>query len=568
MSMSKRSTLTALCLGSLILSGCGSRDERVAIRQYAMRGDYAAANVALNDLYGSKLQEDTPDGSDDLNTQHGLLWSLDRGILATLAGAYDTAFRLLDTASNLVEAHRQEWTAGNITREIGAAVINDTLRRYDGKAYEHIQIQFWRSLNELLRAQFLAGVTGSGEVRERESRQHYQNAVSFARKMVLNQIKETQDAADDSWWWKTYIDDPFARLYSAALMLAIPQEQRVQSDLQLAQEMLKQAWSTYEEDRKKLSGKALWRYETAQREHNQTLLTLMHRVGTRYDPKGWKALVEQQNIPKARTPQLINGELRHSHLRPRGHGSVMVLNLVDLIALNEVLEIYVAAGTLPASYGRAPKKGDQVKTVRIGGLAFAAIGPGAATAQDWAALPVPAEISDALAPGGLAIMGTEIPVHAPDLAIAPVAKLVVNSEQGPIAIPMDVLCDLDAYARATLKDEQPAVLIRTLLRTVAKQTAAAAVANEAKEKNALWGALVGFTVSGAMTATEVADLRSSLLLPNTIQGGIIDLPAGSHHLFLAVAEGQIDLGTVTVTADELVILPVRTFPTPPTKDTP
>jgi hypothetical protein len=133
--MSKRTVLTALYLGSLILSGCGSRDERVATRQNAVPGNYTAANVALNDLHGSELQDDTPDGSHDLNTQHGLLWSLDRGILATLTGACDTAFRLLETASNLVEKHRQEWTAGNISREIVASVINDTTRPYDGNTY-------------------------------------------------------------------------------------------------------------------------------------------------------------------------------------------------------------------------------------------------------------------------------------------------------------------------------------------------------------------------------------------------------------------------------------------------
>ena len=190
--MGNGALVTAFVLGSLVLTGCVSRDERASIRQHAVSGDYQAANLALNDLYGSELEGDAPGVTDSLSGKHGLLWSLDRGILATLAGDYDNAFRLLDTASNLVEAYRKDWTAGNITREIGAAVVNDTLRRYDGNAYEHIQVEFWRSLNELLRAQFFAGVTGSGELRDREAQQHYQNAVSFARKMVLNQIKENQ----------------------------------------------------------------------------------------------------------------------------------------------------------------------------------------------------------------------------------------------------------------------------------------------------------------------------------------------------------------------------------------
>ena len=128
-------------------------------------------------------------------------------------------------------------------------------------------------------------------------------------------------------------------------------------------------------------------------------------------------------------------------------------------------------------------------------------------------------------------MGTEIPVHAPDPAIAPVAQLIVATESGQIAITMDVLCDLDAYSRATLKDEQPAVLIRALLRTAAKQVAAAAVTNEVKEEDALLGTLFGLVSSVAMTATEIADLRGSLVLPNTIKGASLTCLRASTNSF-------------------------------------
>ena len=68
----------------------------------------------------------------------------------------------------------------------------------------------------------------------------------------------------------------------------------------------------------------------------------------------------------------------------------MVLNLVDLIAFNEVLEIYVAAGTLPSEYKRINKEGDEVESFSLGGLAFAAVGPGASVANSWGLFLFPA----------------------------------------------------------------------------------------------------------------------------------------------------------------------------------
>ena len=556
-----------IVLATLVMVGCGSRNERVAIRQYATEANYDAAKQSLNELYSSRLQEDNPGSTDRISGKNGLLWSLDRGILATLAGEYDQAYILLDTASNLVEEYRQDWTLGNISREIGAAVVNDTIRRYDGNAYEHIQVQFWRALNEVIRAQLLSGRTG--ELTNPDAAfQHYQNAVSFSRKMVLNQIQETADAAEGSIWRKTYIDDPFARLFSAALMLSLPKSQRSGSDLQFAQTMLKKAWETYGDERKDLNKSSLWRYESIRRQQNQTLISLMHRVGMAYDPAGWQRYAEQEDIPSPQTAQLVNGSLQLGDSPPQGHGSVLLLNLVDLIAFNEVLEVYLAAGTIPGSYKRPRKYGDEVESFSLGAIAVVVRGPGASVAQGWGAIPVPGKISDALAPGGISIMGTEIPVHAPDLPIAQPAQLVVASEQSEIAIPLEVLSDLDAYARATLKDEQPAILIRTLLRTAAKQLIAASAANEAKKESPLWGALVGLGGSLLMTASEVADLRGSLVLPNTIQGCLVDLPAGSHQLVLEQAGQRILLGQVDIVPDELVILPVRSFPSTMTTQNP
>lgn len=567
--MLSRSSLQMIFITAAVLLafGCSRTPQYQAeIRHYAAIGDYDAAALRLNKLYGSSLANDADNQGDRLTRKHGLLWSLDRGILATLAGNYQDAFVLLSEASTLVEEFRSKWNAGGIAREFRSSMINETQSNYEGNAYEHIQVEFWRSLNELIHAQQRAGLTNDDPaVLDRVAAdQHYQNAISFARKMVLNQIQETQDAANDTMWRRTYYDDPFARLYGGALMLTVPRDQRAGSDLQFADVMLKQAWTAYGAERETMAGQKAYRYETAPREQNQALITLLHRVGNAYDASGWAQWAERHGVPPAQ-PIRVDGAQITDPALAADHGMVLVLYMADLVSHPVALDINAVTGTIPLGYTRPRHPGEQVATFRIGAVAMVARGPGAEVVNSWPPLPLPPQLTEALAPGGLAIIGTAIPVHAPDTQLAETAhSLIPHNDTQHLDVPLQVLSDLDAYARATLKDEQPLTLIRALTRTAVKQLAAILAAREAeKEGGQLAGFLVGLTGSSLATWSEVADVRGALLLPDTIQGSLIDLPAGKHHLQLSSAGQMVDLGEINVPAGRLVIVPVRGFPNPP-----
>ncbi|TVR43142.1 MAG: hypothetical protein EA402_10115 [Planctomycetota bacterium] len=564
----KRS-LPLLFAGAVLLLGSAcsrTPHHQAVIRHAAAQSDQALAVQHLNQLYGSRLASDPGSDGERRTRRHALLWTMDRGILAVLGGRYQEAFDLLAEASSLVEEFRTRWTAGGITRRFTAAAINETIENYEGNAYEHIQVEFWRSLNELLQAQVQSGLMGSVEQLNRAAaHQHYQNAISFARRMVLNQIRESQDAADSAFWRRTYYDDPFARLYSAALMLAVPRDQRAGSDLQFADVMLKQAWEVYAAERGAMAGQRAYRYEVVPREQNQALITLMHRVGNAYDASGWASWATANGVPPPMPIRLGAEDAEMSAALPRGHGMLLVLHLADYISHPEALDIVAATGTVPITYTRARHGRDETATFRIGAVRMFARGPGAPIVNEWPILPLPPQITDALAPGGLAFIGTSIPVHAPDRAISPPPHAGVQSpDQGSLKVPLQVLADLDAYARATLKDEQPRILIRALARTAVKQLAAVLAAREAqKQAGPLAGFAVGLLGSGLATWSEVADVRGALLLPNTIQGSLIDLPTGRHHLRLNGAQGSIDLGEVTIPSGQLVVVIARGFPNPP-----
>lgn len=554
--------------GALLLAaGCGRiAHDQAEIRYATATGDFDVAEQRLNDIYNSQLPNDPgADGRERLHDKHGLLWTLDRGIISYMRGDYATAAQLLNEASNLVEHFRTRWRAGNISRQIAAGAINETLTEYDGKAHEHVQVEFWRSLNELVQAQRLYGILPSALAPDQgAANQHLQNSISYARRMVLNQIQEGQDAADSTFWRRTYYDDPFARLFSAALMLTPPRDQRAQSDMQFANVMLQRSWQAYREERGKLAGQRHWRYEVPQTEHIQPLVTLLHRVGHAYDPQGWSDWVQRNNVPAPQPIRLGDAEPAHPSALPDGYGMVLVINKADLVTIPESLDIYVAAGTIPGRYTRVRNNREQVRTFSIGALSFAARGPGAYIVNDWPVIPVPGQITQAMAPGGIAIMGTSIPVHAPDAPMVRPPQIMVESGDTAVSADLRVLADIDAYARATLKDEQPRTLMRALLRTAIKQTAGA-VATEAirRETGALGGLVAGLLISGGLTMSEVADVRAPLLLPNTVQGVLLDVPAGTHRFQLLESDAATDLGAITVPEGRLVVVPVRSFPTIP-----
>ena len=115
-------------------------------------------------------------------------------------------------------------------------------------------------------------------------------------------------------------------------------------------------------------------------------------------------------------------------------------------------------------------------------------------------------------------MGFSIPVHAADRPIPASPSVVTLDAEGNATehTKLKVVADVDAYARATLKDEQPGLLVKTVLRAVGKQVAVNIAAREAKKQAEAHGGqlaglgasvLVGFGGSSAMTLTEVADTR-------------------------------------------------------------
>ncbi|MBA2480634.1 MAG: hypothetical protein H0V44_08230 [Planctomycetes bacterium] len=555
-----RSTAIGTCAVASLLAlvGCGSDfdRERQRVLYEVQQGQYATAKARVNDLYDCHLKGEpkkpgkSAESSAELPDKHQLLWRMERGMIASLAGEHAESDAHLDEAAELVDERRTE----SLAAETGTFLLNDTVRAFAGFGYEHIQVDYYRILNQLVEAQQALGLIGPANAAPSRdlATSHYERAVVRARRMTLEQLKETEDAAGS----KRYNDDPFARFLAGAVCWALPPGERRDGDQQFAQVMFKRALEAYDAEAKALAKDEHFAYEVARRPRVVERLFLRHALA--YDPGDYERQVERFHL--AVDP--------HAAL-PAGHGMVLLLDHVGYVARPQVLSI--GFGTFaPALNDDDRRRGATTSTFRLGAFGFWAKGPGSDVVGAWV-VPLPDEIMRHLTPGGMAVMGLQVPVHAHEGARARPARLMIRPAVESDAfvttdVDLEVVSDIDAYARATLKDEQPRVLAKTITRTVAKQIAVAQGAIQAKRAagGGAEGSLIGLAVnlvgSAAATATESADTRAWTTLPGHIEAALVDLPAGRYSLDLDTRYGVIPLGAVTVPVGQLVVVPARTFP--------
>jgi hypothetical protein len=580
-----------LALGLLGLSGCFTprTTERMRMETLAavQAGDHPTAVGTLNELFdshyhGEPLKAGGKPAKDEVeNDKQALLWHMERGLADHLAGDLPTSNRHLDRAGELVDLRRTK----TLVTEAGTFLGNDTLRDYPGTAFEHTQVDYYRSLNRLLQAQGREGtyvpsqlaftpqaarpsgkapvpfaLTANDGV---SAADNHDRAINFARRMTINQLQETADAASG----QRYDDDPFARFLAGALTYAPKPSDRADSNRQFADVMLKRAMGGYLKQAEVLGrGQQPFRYEVTRRP--ETVETLFIRHCRAYDPDGFASRLQEFGLSE-QDPRLARSAL------PPGHGMVLVLNHVGFITHPEVLDIRAVAAQFRGTSEPTPREAARGVTstrFHIGGILFWAKGPGSEAVNTWIPVPIPGELVRKLvAPGGAAFMGFAIPTHTRDRPIPPLAVVRARPAAGGSEVTrnLEVLSDLDAFARATLKDDQPRILAKTMIRAAAKQASVAVAAHEVEQRNRgadgaqqLLGMAVNLLGSTVATLSEVADTRGWTTLPDHIEGVLLDLPAGRYSLTLDTAYGPVECGGVSVEAERLVVVPIRTFPEP------
>lgn len=549
--------LTIALGGTVVLGGCGSDFDRQRVQTLAeiQRGDYTRAEERLNGIYGCHEAKEpdhaggSPEADASLPAKHLLLWRMERGMVAHLAGDFEASNHHLDDAARLVDERRTKSLAG----EAGTFLANDTVRAYAGHGFEHIQVDYYRILNQLEEAERAAGLIASSHAIDRDAAEdHYGKAVTRARRMTLEELPETADLADQH----RYRDDPFARFLAGAVTWALPPRERREEDEEFAQVMFKRSLEAYTKEEEVLGDDKYFRWEVERRPHLVERLALRHALA--YDPSDYERVARLYHLDPERRPVL-----------PPGDGMLLVLNHVGFISRPRTLSI--GFGTIAPELNSSDRaNGASVSNFTVGGLVFWAKGPGSEIVGAWV-VPLPSDVMAHMTPGGIGIFGMELPVFDREHSIRPPGRVLLHPQvlQDPSArdsVPfessLEVVSDLDAYARATLKDEQPRLLAKTITRAVAKQIVVGGAAEAAKKSpgGPLLAAVVDLVGSTAATVSEVADLRAWTTLPDHIEGTLIDLPAGSYSLEIESSYGTRPLGTVHIPVGQLVITSTRTFP--------
>ncbi|HEX3134475.1 MAG TPA: hypothetical protein VHX44_12935, partial [Planctomycetota bacterium] len=481
--------LLPLVAVGLLLPGCftprTTERMRMDILREVQAGDFAKAAGTTNELYESHYDGEPaePGGKAETNqavlAKQALLWHMERGLIDHLSGDMLTSNRHLDAAGDLVDIRRSK----GVVTEVATYVANDTLRDYAGNAFEHTQVDYYRALNRVLQAERREGTYVPSQLAftpqvakpgapsapipftlnatdNVQAADNFDRAINFARRMTINQLQETADAASGN----RYDDDPFARFLAAALTYAQKPGERSEVNSQFADAMLKRAMQGYTKQAEVFgNGKQPFRYEVT---HRPSLVeTFFIRHARAYDQANFDERIAQYGLRKD-DPRLTTSVL------PKGNGMVLVLNHVGFITHPEVLDIRAVAAQFHGSMSPTPEeaaRGHTSSRFSIGGVVFWAKGPGSDIVNHWAAIPVPGNlIGKAIAPGGAAFMGFAIPVHATDKPIPQPASVRARPAMGGSEITrgMEVLSDLDAFARATLKNEQPGVLAKTMIRAM------------------------------------------------------------------------------------------------------
>lgn len=558
--MLSRTLLIVAAGTTLALTGCKNAvDVRQEMVYDVQVGDYNRAVPKVNDLYDSVLAGElaAPDDTkvaeaDDVSEKNELLWRMERGSIATIAGDTKGAKQHLDRASDLVVERR----TASLTREVGTYLSNDTAQEYAGNGYEHVMVDYHRTMASVISAERQQGILAAQGDEPADLDTTVQSMNNISRGMVLERIQFNKDNAPDL----RYFDDPWARTVAAAIVLATPRSMQSGEDEGFAFTNLVKACKTYQQQAKVMGGASQFRYEVAGLPW--VALRLAAFVGNRHDPRGLSQLLSDLGVDP--TDQRVAGAKLD-----KTQGMILVINHADWITPTDRLEMHLAIG---APVRPSISKAEELRGVTVHGFqawmtTCWAKGPGSEVAEGWSgAVAAVAEIGRLMgdiAPGTW--IGWEMPVHRPDVPIPVPGTVKIDAFESPLV----VVSDLDAYARATLKDLQPGVLTKTMTRVITKHIAAAvaaAAAKEATKDEGLGGQLLGWAIGigahAAASASEAADTRHWGLLPDRVEATLAPIQAGKHRISLTHAGGTLDLGEVDVPAGRLVILPVRTFPNP------
>jgi hypothetical protein len=143
------------------------------------------------------------------------------------------------------------------------------------------------------------------------------------------------------------------------------------------------------------------------------------------------------------------------------------------------------------------------------------------------------------------------------------ARLVGTGGALPFSQPLARPADLSRGVTTDFESERGLILARTIARSTAKLALTKGAERRLEDSNETAGRIVGLLGNLGTALLERADTRSWHLLPAGVSAVRVPLPAGQHELKLEIGGAggtrTLELGTITVAAGRVTLLPVRTW---------
>lgn len=139
--------------------------------------------------YGNKQQEAFEFAKK--KTKNDLLWQIQSGVSGYTIKDYTDSLSLLDTAEALLNKNEQKGILSSSLSNVGATLVNDNVKSYQGNLYEGVMINYYKALDALLlkddaraRIEF-----NRANDRQRRAKDYYQKEI---KKAVEAEKKEAE----------------------------------------------------------------------------------------------------------------------------------------------------------------------------------------------------------------------------------------------------------------------------------------------------------------------------------------------------------------------------------------
>jgi len=146
-------------------------------------------------------QQEAKNAKKDKNDQKkGMLWALESGAAYRMAGQFDNSTAVFQRAEDMIKTHDLRLATGKAAGQVGAVLLNDRTRAYQGQEYDGIMVNTYQALNamEMQRWGVARVQMNRAYIRQQHAVERFQKKIKKEQAAIEEEKKKSGDAAKAS----------------------------------------------------------------------------------------------------------------------------------------------------------------------------------------------------------------------------------------------------------------------------------------------------------------------------------------------------------------------------------